>query len=140
MIIIAIIVRYDYSYLFDYCHYMIILIIIIIIISLLLLIIIVIVNTDVTDAIYLIFSYCHYRNAKQKKNISKYIKSVSECLPSEDENKIKIEDLLVKLIYIMYIICYCCSILWWSFQLRYDEGDTIMVIQDYVTKNPLVLF
>lgn len=39
----------------------------------------------------------------------------------------------------VYIIYYCCSILWWSLQLRYDEGDTIMVIQDHVIENPLVL-
>lgn len=68
MIIITIIVRYGYSYLFDYCHYMIILIIIIMTIILYIIIPInyyhYIVN-DVIDAIFNILTSSHYRNAKE---------------------------------------------------------------------------
>ena len=59
-----------------------------------------------------------------------------------EENEIKKEIRAVGNVNIqqnVYIIYYCCSILWWSLQLRYDEGDTIMVIQDHVIENPLVL-
>lgn len=83
--------------------------------SLFLLIITVIVN-DVTDAIY----YSHIvtierKEIKKTKRVHKCMSELPECEEEEIDGKVNIH---------MYIICYYFSLLWWSFQLRYCDGDT----------------
>lgn len=61
----------------------------------------------------MLFKYSHIVTIEPQKKDTKYIRSVSERLwrvKQKKKEKLK-EELLVKLIYITYIICYCCSIL-----------------------------